>query len=78
METTALLRVTSNDPLRPVIDIPLRGMGLVPEDEVSSSDDGFVYEGRTMGLEGCGCQQGSPATGWMGLVGLGLLLRRRR
>ncbi|MCO4744715.1 MAG: hypothetical protein KC912_08000 [Proteobacteria bacterium] len=77
-ETTAMLRITSNDPLQPVLDIPLRGLGWEPEEEIETSDDGFVYEGRSIGVEGCGCQQGSTGAGWLSVFGLGLLLRRRR
>lgn len=76
-ETSAILRITSNDPLRPDIEIPLRGTGFVPEEEIDTSDDGYTYEGRSLGVSGCGCASTGPGAGWL-LLAVPLLVRRKR
>ncbi|TNE91055.1 MAG: hypothetical protein EP330_06285 [Deltaproteobacteria bacterium] len=76
IETTAILRITSNDPRQPELEIPLRGLGFVPEPE--TSDDGYSYEGRSLGVSGCGCSTSSPwSVSWLGLLPL-VMVRRRR
>jgi MYXO-CTERM domain-containing protein len=74
IETTAFLRITSNDPL----EIPLRGLGTSPEPNVGTSEDGYTFEGRSLGITGCGCATtGSTPAAWL-LLALPVWVRRRR
>jgi uncharacterized protein (TIGR03382 family) len=67
---TALLTLTSNDPVRPLLEIPLLGTGVLPESE----DD----EMPTLATETrCGCTNSGGNVGWIALL-LALLIRRRR
>jgi MYXO-CTERM domain-containing protein len=74
---SAVLVITSNDPAAAELRIPLAGMGWV--EPPPASDDGEP-SGRVSGEVGCGCAAADPAGagGLLGLLALGLLIRRRR
>lgn len=74
-----VITIESSDPLWPVVEIPVRGVG--EEDEIVTSpdndDDGLYTDGGASTLyAGCGCASGGPA-GWPALLLLPFGLRRR-
>jgi MYXO-CTERM domain-containing protein len=84
---SATLLLESNDPLVPIREIELTGVGLLPEEESGVEGGGGVQEegGTSDGVSeetkvgGCGCS--SAPQNWSGglgaLMALGLLRRRR-
>ena len=77
-ERSAFLRITSNDPLQPELEIPIRGEGMSPEPGPGESmDEGYRYEGRTVRYEGCGCHSAGVLSPWVVAL-LPLVYTRRR
>lgn len=80
-ERQVFLEIASNDPVQPVVQIPLFGTGRAPEPD-NTRDDGAPDDlARVNGEEldrGCGCTTPTPTGGlsWA-LLGLLLLTRRR-
>lgn len=70
---SAMLRVESNDPMRPSIEVPLTGTGYKPDYPCGSGE-------QEAEVTSCGCASGSaPLTGaWMLLGAVVVGLRRRR
>ncbi len=80
-ERGVVLRLETNDPITPVIEIPIHGEGIGPElpddSDRAPPDNGNVSGEDVKG--GCGCSSGgaAPAAGWLGLGLLAGLVRRR-
>lgn len=76
---TGTLVIETNDPIEPVINIPLSGTGNEPG--VEDTGDGLDDSGEGGELKGCGCNA-APTPGTYGMFGFGMLallgLRRRR
>lgn len=68
---TAMLVIESNDPRNPVLQIPLHGGAVKP-------DDGLDTVEPRVAVEGCGCASQGTGTGFLGALGLVFLLRRKR
>ncbi len=68
---TAMLVIESNDPRNPVLEIPLHGGAVKP-------DDGLVTEQPRVAVEGCGCASQGTGTGFLGALAVLFLLRRNR
>jgi MYXO-CTERM domain-containing protein len=78
---TGTLVIETNDPIEPVINIPLSGTGNEPGVDDSGDTGGGIDSGDGSTIKGCGCSA-APAPGTYGMFGFGMLallgLRRRR
>lgn len=78
------LTIHTNDPINPIVTIPMAGVGIEPADPGDPGDPNDPGDGDDLVRQdgaGCGCTSVSPVGGAsaLGLVGLiGLIARRRR
>lgn len=73
-----ILVLTTSDPARPEVRIPISASAVVAPEEDDLNDPGDFVDTPTDQFQTCGCASSTPAGGWLWLAGVGLLAVRRR